>query len=706
MVAAMKHMASTFPSLTSLRGGLQAIWQSEKDDFCFPAMSGRGPNGTMTISLQLFNPLMDDDVAWWVNSGATVHLKTLGERGIECIFVGYAEHFKAFRFFVIEPNESVSINSIIESIDVIFDENRFSSVPRPSQRSLKDGTEYIRSSVVPEKIIEEGDGCLNLCHDVQGPDIAFVVGKLSRDEGYTDENSDDEVDERSSEEYLRDLDIEYHERALLANSKCFIKRRNNFSGQKANENTECYKCGNKGHFARDCFSKTSEPSYKSPVNNYSSVSKGFQPKFTPKLIQSSSNSNNQADPKFQKDYKAEYKKMKAKLALLEASPLSSQNPKTFQPKNKGLVAETFDWDEEEVSDEEEVTQVKVLMALADDELTVGKSHARNGEWVDITIFSFSYRRQSVVMIPFLIAPRVSALAGCDRLVSEPGYREVVLDAIFFHSTCIDVLHWGTVFPTGLKRYKEPLVEPKEIGKSESMSGAARNKKEAFKTLKNVLAVFLRFNANCSGKISGLWKFARIYIDELIARNGIWGQSTQIIVMYVLPVVLAALQNITRDDKIRLGIDKGNSQAVRDRQKSYAEDKCRNPFRVLRLVLWSSIIKGVAMEGRSAFWKKKGKLAPRYIGPFEILEIIGLVAYRLRLPEEFSSVHDTFHVSNLNKCLVDANLHVPLDEIKVDKTLHFVEEPVEIMDQEIKKLKYRKIALVKVRWNSKCGPEFT
>ncbi|GJR96998.1 hypothetical protein Tco_0269172 [Tanacetum coccineum] len=167
------------------------------------------------------------------------------------------------------------------------------------------------------------------------------------------ENSDDEVDERTSEEYLRDLDIEYHERALLANSKRFIKRRNNFSGQKANENTECYKCGNKG----------------------------FQPKFTPKRIQSSSNSNNHADPKFQKDYKAEYKKMKAKLALLEASPSSSQNPKTFQPKNKGLVVETFDWDEEEFSDEEEVTQVKELMALADDELTVGKSHAHNGEWV-------------------------------------------------------------------------------------------------------------------------------------------------------------------------------------------------------------------------------------------------------------------------------------------------------------------------------------
>ncbi|GJY81458.1 zinc finger, CCHC-type containing protein [Tanacetum coccineum] len=82
-------------------------------------------------------------------------LKTLGERGIECIFVRYAEHSKAFRFYVIEPNDSVLINSIIESRDAIFDENRFSSVPRPSQRSLKDGTEYIGGSVIPEEVIED-----------------------------------------------------------------------------------------------------------------------------------------------------------------------------------------------------------------------------------------------------------------------------------------------------------------------------------------------------------------------------------------------------------------------------------------------------------------------------------------------------------------------------------------------------------------------
>nr|GEV53150.1 hypothetical protein [Tanacetum cinerariifolium] len=74
-------------------------------------------------------------------------LKTLDERGIECIFIGYAEHSKAFRFYVIIPNDSVLINSIIESRDVIFDENSFSSLPRPSQRSLKDKTKDIGGSV-------------------------------------------------------------------------------------------------------------------------------------------------------------------------------------------------------------------------------------------------------------------------------------------------------------------------------------------------------------------------------------------------------------------------------------------------------------------------------------------------------------------------------------------------------------------------------
>ncbi|GJZ89965.1 hypothetical protein Tco_0661892 [Tanacetum coccineum] len=82
-------------------------------------------------------------------------MKTLGERGIECIFVGYAKHSKAFMLYVIEPNESVSINTIIESRDAIFDENIFSLVPRPSQRSLINRTEDIDGLVVLEEVTEE-----------------------------------------------------------------------------------------------------------------------------------------------------------------------------------------------------------------------------------------------------------------------------------------------------------------------------------------------------------------------------------------------------------------------------------------------------------------------------------------------------------------------------------------------------------------------
>nr|GFA73892.1 putative reverse transcriptase domain-containing protein [Tanacetum cinerariifolium] len=201
-----------------------------------------------------------------------------------------------------------------------------------------------------------------------------------------------------------------------------------------------------------------------------------------------------------------------------------------------------------------------------------------------------------------------------------------------------------------------------------------------------------------------------------------------------------------------------------RQKSYA-DKRRKPIEfsvgdyvLLKVSPW----KGVVHFG------KKGKLEPRFVGPFETIKKVGPVAYRLDLPEEFNGVHDTFHVSNLKKCLADPTLQVPLDELRVDAKLNFMEEPVEILerefkklkrssiaiikelngvhdtfyvsslkkclayrklqvpldeirvdaklnfmeepmeilDREFKKLKHSRIALIKVRWNSKRGPEFT
>ncbi|GKF88091.1 putative reverse transcriptase domain-containing protein, partial [Tanacetum coccineum] len=89
-----------------------------------------------------------------------------------------------------------------------------------------------------------------------------------------------------------------------------------------------------------------------------------------------------------------------------------------------------------------------------------------------------------------------------------------------------------------------------------------------------------------------------------------------------------------------------------------------------------------------------------------LEKVGEVAYKLELPEELSRVHNTFHVSNLKKCHADEPLAILLDGLHVDDKLHFVEELVEIVDHEVKRLKRSRILLVKVRWNSKRGQEFT
>ncbi|GJT97990.1 zinc finger, CCHC-type containing protein [Tanacetum coccineum] len=121
-------------------------------------------------------------------------LKTLGERGIECIFVGYAEHSNAFRFYVIEPNNSVAINFIIESRDGIFDEHRFSSVPRPSQRSLVKGTEDSGGSVVPEKeqgmISDQHSYCFNIEDDPK----TFDEAMKSQDVAFWKKAINDEMD--------------------------------------------------------------------------------------------------------------------------------------------------------------------------------------------------------------------------------------------------------------------------------------------------------------------------------------------------------------------------------------------------------------------------------------------------------------------------------------------------------------------------------
>ncbi|GJU07163.1 retrovirus-related pol polyprotein from transposon TNT 1-94 [Tanacetum coccineum] len=142
--------------------------------------------------------------------------------------------------------------------------------------------------------------------------------------------------------------------------------------------------------------------------------------------------------------------------------------------------------------------------------------------------------------------------------------------------------------------------------------------------------------------------------------------------------------------------------ARSRQKSYADLKRRlTEFEVGdKVMLKVSPWKGVIRFG------KRGKLSPRFVGPFKVIERIGPVAYKLELPDKLRGIHNTFHVSNLKRCFVNDDVVIPLEEVQLDSKLHFIEEPAEIVDREVKRLKQSRIPIIKVRWNSRRGPEFT
>nr|GEY26205.1 hypothetical protein [Tanacetum cinerariifolium] len=185
------------------------------------------------------------------------------------------------------------------------------------------------------------------------------------------------------------------------------------------------------------------------------------------------------------------------------------------------------------------------------------------------------------------------------------------------------------------------------------------------------------------------RLARIYINEIVARHGTDGQSER---------TIQTLEDILRE--CVMDLEAGGIRIFRWLSffittittralnvhvlkhcmgKSYA-DKRRKPLEFNigdRVLLKVSPWKGVVRFG------KKGKLAPRYVGPFEIVECVGPVACHLKLPIELRCVHDVFHVSNLKKCLAESDLQVPLEEIKIDDKLYFVEEPVEIIDRSEK-----------------------
>ncbi|GJS05252.1 hypothetical protein Tco_0321760 [Tanacetum coccineum] len=154
---------------------------------------------------------------------------------------------------------------------------------------------------------------------------------------------------------------------------------------------------------------------------------------------------------------------------------------------------------------------------------------------------------------------------------------------------------------------------------------------------------------------------------------------------------------TKDNK-QLRHDLGN----RDHQKDYTNVR----HKPLEFQVGDKVMLKVSPWKGMMHFGKRGMLNPRYIRPFKILAKVGTVAYRLKLSQQLSKVHNTFHVSDLKKCLSNETLVIPLDEIQINEKLHFIEEPVEIMDREVKRLNQSRIPLVKVCWNSRRGLEFT
>ncbi|GJV04727.1 retrovirus-related pol polyprotein from transposon TNT 1-94 [Tanacetum coccineum] len=228
---------------------------------------------------------------------------------------------------------------------------------------------------------------------------AFISTSIVQD---FQDSPDDEEDTRSSHEYPNDLEEEYQARALLIRSKRFFKKgTQRFSNAKATDQTECHKCGKKGHFARGCWSKTSVPSYQSP----------FQPKLP-------SSSEHQPELRPTKDFETKYNKVKAKLALLSSSASAS---KAATVKNK------------------------VLMTLAEENDAISKEVAKNGEWVKISMRKCDIRKLiwyldsgcsrnmtgvKSYLYKYVEQPRPKVVFGNDSTCTTEGYGSIKCNGIF------------------------------------------------------------------------------------------------------------------------------------------------------------------------------------------------------------------------------------------------------------------------------------
>nr|GEV64103.1 putative reverse transcriptase domain-containing protein [Tanacetum cinerariifolium] len=224
------------------------------------------------------------------------------------------------------------------------------------------------------------------------------------------------------------------------------------------------------------------------------------------------------------------------------------------------------------------------------------------------------------------------------------------------------------------------------------------------------------------KTNNIEKLAELYLKEIVCRHGVpvsvisdrdslftssWDKHMPLVEFsynnsYHASIKAASFEALY-GRKYRSPVcwsEVGESQLT-GLELSYADLKRKlTEFKVGdKVMLKVSSWKGVICFG------KCGKLSLRFIGPFKVIERIGPVAYKLELPDKLRWIHDTFHVFNIKMCFVNDDVVIPFDEVQLDEKFHFVEEPVEIMDREVKRIKQSRISIVKVHWNSRCGPEF-
>jgi hypothetical protein len=163
-----------------------------------------------------------------------------------------------------------------------------------------------------------------------------------------------------------------------------------------------------------------------------------------------------------------------------------------------------------------------------------------------------------------------------------------------------------------------------------------------------------------------------------------------------------LPHLVIEDEDKVRIIQANLKIAQSRQKSYA-DRRRKPlqFQVGDFVyLEVSPTKGVQCFGI------KGKLAPRYVGPLEILKVCGPVAYKLHLPSHMAAIHDVFHISQLKRCIKVPTEVVETRAIEIEPDLSYIEQPIQILDTKERVTRRKKFKMYKILWDHHTKEEAT